>query len=142
MADTASPREVFERVLAGVTGRRWDELPDLYAEDTVVEHPYAMPKPSRLEGREAIRRHFAAGARLPLEMSARNVVIHETADPEVIVGEFDYVGRVTTTGRTFTFSNIFVMRVRDGQIVTSRDYHNHFALAEATGNAPALFTGA
>lgn len=48
-----------------------------------------------------------------------------------IVAEFDYHGRVTTTRRTFTASNIFVLRVRDGRIVSSRDYHNHHVLADA-----------
>lgn len=136
MSQSASPRVVFERLLDGVTGKKWDELPDLYAEDAVVEHPYAIPAPTRLEGREQIRKHFAGAAGMPLEMWARNVVVHDTIDPEVIIAEFDYQGRATTTGRTFTFANIFVLTVRDGQIVTSRDYHNHRALAEAFGESP------
>src|SRR5436309_2020803 len=66
MPASATPREVFDRLLRGVTGRQWDTLPDLYAEDTVVEHPMALPVPTRLEGREAIRQHFAAARGLPL----------------------------------------------------------------------------
>lgn len=138
MAAATSPREVFERLLAGITGRQWDDLPGLYAVDTVVEHPFAMPRPARMEGREALRRHFAGAAKLPLEMTARDIVVHETADPEVIVGEYVYDGRVTTTGRAFTVANIFVMRIRDGQIVTSRDYHNHAALIQAAGDLPEI----
>src|SRR4051794_12592749 len=98
MAAAVRPHDVFERLIAGITGKNWDDLPDLYAEDTVVEHPFAMPEPTRLEGREALRRHFARAAKLPLEMTARDIVVHETADPEVIVGEFVYDGHVTTTG--------------------------------------------
>lgn len=135
MSETASPRAVFERLIGGVTARRWDEIPALYAENTVVAHPFAAPEPTRLEGREQVRKHFASAAGMPLELRADNIVVHETSDPEVIVGEFDYHGRVTTTGRTFTASNIFVLRVRDGQIVSSRDYHNHRVLAEALGTA-------
>jgi ketosteroid isomerase-like protein len=66
------------------------------------------------------------------------VVVHETTDPEVIVAEFDYDGRITTTGRTFTIRNIFVLRVRDGLIVESRDYANHLVLADALGRLPAM----
>ncbi|HEX6469675.1 MAG TPA: nuclear transport factor 2 family protein [Streptosporangiaceae bacterium] len=128
--DAAGPREVFERLIGGINGRQWDRLADLYAEDAVVEHPFALPRPARLDGRQAIRRHFAAGSRLPLELRARDIVVHETTDPEVIIGEYVYDGLVTTTGRTFTISNVQVMRVRGGLIVTSRDYHNHAALAE------------
>jgi ketosteroid isomerase-like protein len=136
-----TPRTVVTQLIAGVTGRAWDDLPNLYAEDAVVDFPFALPAPLRLTGREQIRAHFAAAATLPLEMAARNVVVHETAEPEVVVAEFDYDGRVTATGRAFTFSNIMVVRVRDGKIVASRDYHNHAQLASAIpgphGSAPA-----
>jgi ketosteroid isomerase-like protein len=129
----ASPTEVFHRVLAGVTGRRWAELPDLYAEDTVVEHPFAVPHGTVMRGREALRKHFAAGGELGLTMTAEDVVVHQTTDPEVVAGEFTYRGTVDATGTPFTVRNIFVMRVRDGLIVESRDYHDHLSLAAATG---------
>jgi ketosteroid isomerase-like protein len=138
MSQPASPREVFDRLVNGVTGRKWAELPNLYAEDAVVIHPFAVTSAARLDGREQIRQHFAAGAAMPLEMQASNIVIHETGDPEVIIAEFDYHGRVTTTGRTFTVHNIFVLRVRDGLIVASRDYVDHLALAAAFDRVPQL----
>jgi ketosteroid isomerase-like protein len=131
------PREVFERLIDGTTNRRWDELPELYAEDAVVVHPFATPD-EPLIGREALRRHFAAGATMDLEMASRNIVVHETTDPEVIIAEFEYVGRVTTTGREFTVPNIFVIRVRDGLIIESRDYADHLTFAATTGRLPEL----
>jgi ketosteroid isomerase-like protein len=127
----ATPRAVFEHLLAAITSRRWAELPDLYAEDTVVEQPFQLPAPLRLEGRAQLRDHFAAATSLPIELAARNVVVHETLDPEVVVGEFDYDVHVPTSGRRFSVANIIVMRVRNGQIVASRDYHNHAILADA-----------
>lgn len=132
-----TPREVFERLVDGVAGGRWDELPGMYAEDTVVVHPFAKP-PEPLVGREALRRHFAAGAGMGLEMTVRDLVVHETADPEVVVGEFAYEGRVLATGRRFRVPNVFVLRVRDGLIVESRDYADHLAMAAATGRLPSL----
>ena len=59
--------------------------------------------------------------------------MHETTDPEVVIGEFTYVGRVIATGRRFTVPNVFVWRVRDGLIVEARDYADHVAFAAATG---------
>ncbi|MGI5227827.1 nuclear transport factor 2 family protein [Actinoallomurus sp. CA-142502] len=132
-----TPREVFERVIDGVTHGRWDELPALYAEDAFVIHPFA-PAGEPLTGREALRRHFAAGAGLGVTMTARDVVVHETGDPEVVIGEFAYEGTVTATGRRFTVPNVFVLRVRDGLIVESRDYADHVAFAAATGRLGAL----
>ena len=131
----ADPIDVVTALIDGVTGRRWDELPDLYAQDAYVVHPMQPPVPEPIVGREGIRRHFARAAQLPLRMQARNVLVHRTADPEVVIAEFDYVGRVTTTGRSFDVRNIFVVRVRDGQIVESRDYANHAALAAAMSGA-------
>jgi ketosteroid isomerase-like protein len=129
MTPILAPRDVLVRVIDGVTGRRWDELPDLYAIDTVVTHPLGRTPP--LRGREALRTHFAAASELPLEMRADELVVHETADPEVVIGEFVYRGRNTATDHAFAVRNVFVMRVRDGEIVESRDYADHHAFAAA-----------
>jgi ketosteroid isomerase-like protein len=75
---------------------------------------------------------------MPLRLQARNLVVHETSDPEVVVAEWDYDGLVTTANRPFRVSSIQVSRVRNGQIVASRDYHNHLVLADVLGQLPAL----
>lgn len=137
MSEPASPRDVLERLIRGISEGRWQELGDLYAEDAVVDYPFALPGgPARLEGRPVIQRYFAAVARSPLKLTAHNVVVHETTDPEVVIAEWDYDMSVTTTGGSFWVANIQVSRVRAGQIVTSRDYHNHSVLAEAVAQRP------
>jgi ketosteroid isomerase-like protein len=133
---TATPRDVLHHLIRGVVERRWDELPGLYSADAVVEHPHHIPAPTRLCGREQLREHFARAERLPLRLSAEHLVVHETTDPEVIIAEFDYHGEVTSTGRTFTIHNIFVLRIRDGLIVQARDYADHFTFAQALGRLP------
>lgn len=125
------PREVVQRLIEGVTQREWGALPGLYADDAVVEQPFAIPAPIRLVGREQLRAHFQAASRAPFELRATNVVFHDSDDPEVVIVEYEYEGRVTSTGHSFRVANIQVVRVRDGQIVGSRDYHNHQALADA-----------
>jgi uncharacterized protein len=138
MSEPTSPRSVLESLLQGISDRKWNDLADLYAKDAVVEMPFAPSSPTRLEGREAIRAHFAAAAGGPLRVEASNVVVHDTGDPEVVIAEFDYDGQVATTGRSFRVSNIQVLRVRNGQIVASRDYHNHLAIAAALGQLQEL----
>jgi uncharacterized protein len=93
---------------------------------------------TRLNGSEAIKKYFAAISAYPLKLKMRNMVVHETLDPEVVVAEWDYDGLVTTTGHTFGVSNITVTRVRNGKIVVSRDYHNHAVLAGVMGRLPSL----
>jgi ketosteroid isomerase-like protein len=138
MSEPTSPRRVLDRLLDGIAHRRWHELHELYAQDALIEYPFALPAPMRLVGREAIRAYFAGVAQHPLELRARNIVMHEAHAPGVIVAEWDYEGLVTTTGRSFQVSNIQISTVCDGLIVMSRDYHNHAALAAAVGRLNAV----
>jgi ketosteroid isomerase-like protein len=133
-----SPSEVLETLMQGIADQAWQKLHELYAEDTVVEHPFALPVPRRTEGREAIRKHFADFAAAPLKLKVCNMIVRQTVDPEVAVAEWDYDGVMTTTGRTFRVSNVQVSRVRDGRIVASRDYHNHAFMAAVMGRLPSL----
>ena len=125
-------------LMQGISDERWLELEGLYAENAVVEYPFALPVPVRLDGLDAIRRYFAAAAAFPLRLRTRNLVVHDTDDPEVVVAEWDYEGLVTTTGRSFRVSNIQVSTIREGKIVASRDYHNHVILADVMGRLPSL----
>ena len=127
----STARDVFTQLITGISAGRWTDLARLYAADAVVEQPFFPGAPHRLDGREEVAAHFAAAAEMPLELRATNVVVHETTDPGTIIAEFDYVGRVTTTGHTFRVANIQVVHTRDGVIAATRDYHDHPRLAQA-----------
>jgi uncharacterized protein len=133
-----TPREVFETLSARFSSGSWDRIAGLYAEDAVAEIPFALPVPERIEGRAELHRRFTMLAAGTIDLKAENVRVHETADPEVVVAEFDYRGYAHTTGRSFRIANIQVLRIRDGLIRSTRDYHDHAALAVATGSTPAL----
>ncbi|WP_371674976.1 nuclear transport factor 2 family protein [Streptomyces sp. NBC_01276] len=139
MSEALSPREVFQKLIEGIGAGRYTELAEFYAEDAVVETVLAPVGPRRVEGRAALAERFArVAASSPLELTPANVVVRETDDAEVIVAEFDYHVYHRVTGRSFEAANIQVLRVRDGLIVSSRDYHDHLALAVAGGNLPEL----
>jgi ketosteroid isomerase-like protein len=138
----ASPREVFEHQRRAMHAHAWGELSELYAEDAIVDLPFNLPEPLRLQGREQLHARFVAAERLPLELEMLNLVVRETSDPEVIVAEFDYHGRMTDSGREFTAANVIIMRVRDGRIISSRDYHNHAVMMQVLGNVPELTSAA
>ncbi|GAA4542489.1 nuclear transport factor 2 family protein [Amycolatopsis samaneae] len=124
-------RQVFDRFLAASVENRWDDLADLYAEDTVVELPFTVPGVPRLtRGREALRTRFKAAAEVRRLTKAENVVVHETTDPAVIIAEFDLHNEVLADGAGFTSSYAMVLTVRDGRIVHSRDYIDTAASAE------------
>lgn len=134
MLATTSPREVFEALIGRISAAQWEELAELYAEDAVAEIPFALPGPDRVEGREQLRARFAAAAGGLLRLHVSNVVVHETADPEVIIAEFDYHGQISITGRSFDAANVQVLRIRNGLIVHTRDFHHHLAFAAAGGH--------
>lgn len=132
-----SPEDVLHRLLALIAAGAWDDLPSLYAEDALVEQPFAAPAPVALRGRAAIAAHFAAASRAPFDIVPRNVRVHPARDPELVVAEFDYDLRHRATGRVSTVANVQLLRVRDGRIVHSRDYHDHRAIAAAAPPPPA-----
>jgi uncharacterized protein len=133
-----SPGEVVEALMQGISAGAWKELHAWFSDDAVVEYPFALPSPTRLDGIEAIKKYFAAISVYPMKLTMRDMAVHETSDPEVVVAEWNYDGLVTTTGRAFRVSNITVTRVRNGKIVASRDYHNHAILADVMGRLPSL----
>jgi uncharacterized protein len=109
---------------------------DQLADDVVIETPFAPPgRPRRVRGREQWLAIAAPGrAALPARFEeCRNVVVHETADPEVIVVEYELAGTVTTTRQPASAAFIGVLRVRDGKIVHWREYQDTFAIVQALG---------
>ncbi|MEJ3745084.1 nuclear transport factor 2 family protein [Actinomycetes bacterium KLBMP 9797] len=123
-----SPQETFLALVHGVAEGRWDELPELYAEETHVVHPFDPDRSPALRSRDELREHFRPSGP-PLRRRPANITIHQTADPEVIVAEFEYQGTMPSSGEPFALPAIFVLRVRDGEIVSSRDYFDHATAA-------------
>lgn len=93
--------------------------------------PYAFGAvPDRIGGAAAVRAHFGRADQVPFVLRARDIVVHETTDPELVVSEWDYEVSAKATGRTVTAANVQLLRVRDGLIVWSKDFHDHRAPAE------------
>jgi ketosteroid isomerase-like protein len=126
----ATPTEVFHQLLSGITEGRFAELAGLYEEDAVVDQPFALPEPVRLVGREALRAHFNSPAAGGIKLTASDIVVHRTDDPEVVVVEWDYA--INGAGK---LANVQFLRVRDGLIVSTRDYHNHAAIGSLASAA-------
>jgi uncharacterized protein len=139
MAKPRSPREVFLALVTGIAEGNPDGLPELYAEQIDVSHPFDPLHGAPLRSREELRKQLERLAASPRpRRTVGNVTIHETTDPEVIVAEFEYQG-TTDAGQDYALPAIFVMRVRNGEIVSSRDYHDHLASARVRGQLGELF---
>lgn len=129
------PREVLERLRQRLEADDKQAFADLLAADGVVEWPFTPPGvPERVVGRDAMRSFLArAGAANRLRYEQVDFDVHDTQDPEVIVAEMRVRGTNVETGSPFRLRAIAVMRARDGEIVSYRDYIDPLALARVTG---------
>lgn len=132
----AGPRELFGRFQQLVLSNDPSALGQLSAGDVIIEAPFAPPgQPRRFDGRD----QFLAWARPRQEAfpgrfeEFRNVIIHDTTDPHVIVAEYELCGTVTTTGQRACASFIAVLQARDGKITRWREYQDTLRLAAALG---------
>ena len=138
---SAEPREIFALMQQRWLGNKIPEFDSLLADDAIVELPFAPPgRPRRFTGRAEFLAFAQAGrAALPVRFEeCRELAVHDTADPEVIVAEYELAGTVTTTGRRATAPFIGVLKVRDGKIKAWREYQDAVAIAHALGQLPAL----
>ena len=135
------PRELLAAFHQAMVDMSADDLAGLHAEDAVYEFPLLTPgRPERYTSREEIRRGFgAAWAAAPVHVERiTDVVVHETADPGVIIAEQRAAARITETGRPFSLPFLLVMRVRGGLIVHVRDYADALRGALETGRLTAV----
>src|SRR3954470_20981069 len=102
MNQPTAPGDVVRAVAAGVSrlvaggldqqqlDAQLDELANLYAEHTDVRHPFAPFGDTPLLTRDDLRRHFADGPARTVgaeRFEPADTVVHETADPEVVIVE-------------------------------------------------------
>jgi ketosteroid isomerase-like protein len=116
-----TPASVVRAVIDGMVAGQFEELHRFYAIDTIVTHPFSAGSRA-LRSRDDVAKHFASAAAVQARLPAgevANLVIHETVDPEVVIAEVAYLWRLPEQMRV---GCIFVVRVRNGQIVKSRDY--------------------
>ena len=126
-------REIVEQVLRAGREVDVDGLVDLMAPDGCIEWPFRPAGvPGKLRGREEIRAFLTEAAKGFVRFTEfRDVVLHETADPEVVIVEYNAVGTVLDTGAPFRQTVIAVFRVRNDLVLSYRDYINPLPLAEA-----------
>ncbi|MFD3583351.1 nuclear transport factor 2 family protein [Streptomyces sp. NPDC058683] len=131
---TRTPREVLALYRQAMRDKSADDLADLYAVDAVHEFPFTSPGfPARYDGREEIRTGYrAAWGASPVRVTEiKEVAVHETADPEVIVAEQTVVAGPPTGGTGFDIPGLLVLRVRGGRLVRVRDYMDGYGVARA-----------
>jgi ketosteroid isomerase-like protein len=134
-------RQTAEQFLRATLSPDPGDMADFYAPEVVIEMPFAVAGlyPARIETtREELRARFRAGAAVRRYRELRDVIIHETADPGVVIAEYRLDGELTESADPFSLRFVMVMTIRDGQIVHTRDYTDPIAGARVLGRVPQL----
>jgi ketosteroid isomerase-like protein len=130
----AGPVAAFERFRDSMLSGSWTGLESMLADDGVVEAPFAPPgAPRRFVGREAflasVGSQRAALAERIRFTAVRDVVVHETTDPELAVIEYEVEAVRIADGSVAAAPFAVVVRVRDGRIALWREYQDPAAMA-------------
>ncbi|GAA2317541.1 hypothetical protein GCM10010149_82310 [Nonomuraea roseoviolacea subsp. roseoviolacea] len=130
---TETPQDLFARFQQNVLAGRPALDEEMLADDVVVEQPFASAGRRRTEGRAEVAAMTRAGREaLPVVFEEfLDVRIHETADPEVIIAEYQMAATMPVTGRRGQAHFVVVLRAREGRIVHWREYQDRPAIAEA-----------
>jgi len=123
-----------------------DDLADLFAADAAYEFPFLAPQrgTDRYDGRDAIRAGFShvwGSLPAPPVTGFRDVRVHDTTDPEVVIAELEFAAIDHRTGRSFNSRSLLVLRGRDGEIQHVRDYADVLRVAKGLGRLTELLEG-
>ncbi|MFB8182416.1 nuclear transport factor 2 family protein [Streptomyces sp. NPDC055966] len=126
-----SPEQLYRHSLRLLLDKDIDAWTALWAEDGVMEFPFAPPGwPRRLEGRDAIAAYMSG---YPDHIDLHDfpdLRIHRTTDVRTVVAEMRGLGLLVETGAPFDMTYIAVVTVREGQFTSYRDYWNPLAVQQ------------
>lgn len=139
--ETMTPRELVDHALELLRAHEMAAFAGLWAEDGLLEFPFAAPGyPAQVQGRAALAEYLRGYPDILNIEQIPEPVLHQSVDPEVIIAEFEATGTVVATSAPYRMRYIAVITVHDNHIQTYRDYWSPLAAAEAMGGAEQLAT--
>ena len=118
--------DVVRTMFAKLSGKEWDAMAERFAEDIEFElgyPPEGMPMP--VQGRATMQEFvssFMGGMFDPFTIEV--TATYPGADGETLVAEYASNGIVKHNGNTYANRYVGIFRLRDGEIVTWREYFN------------------
>jgi ketosteroid isomerase-like protein len=142
MNDSTAARtaEALLREHLALVTRDTDRWLELFADDAVVEFPYApsLGRASRLEGKAAIGDYFRAASAEFLDLAFRDVRVYRTTDAGVVLAEGHGTARIASTGKIYEQDYVVVLHAEGGLITRYREYWNVIPAIEAFGGMEAI----
>lgn len=144
-SDDARPASIptlLQSYLALYAQQRWDEWIDLWADDGVLEFPFAPAgRKSRYAGKTEILAYMKAtaarmGARIKSE-GLEYFTVRPLEDPSAACLEMAVRGRLLETGAPYRQTYISIIETRGGKISLYREYWNPLVSIDANGGREA-----
>jgi len=131
-AQASRPRETFVRAVQLLSDHDMLGFANLWAQDGTMDFPFAVgDQPRHLEGREAVVEYLRHYTDMVDVRDSVVHVIHDTADPDTIVVEWESSGVVVATARPYRMPYVAVITVGAEGIVSYRDYWSVAAVTDA-----------
>lgn len=106
---------------------------DAFAVNGTVEFPFGPPSRISPRGRAEIREYARELAKSVRFTTITRQTRHETADPDVLIAEWEVQGVVLATGATCLVKHVSVLKAGGDGVEQFRDYRSRPVLEEATG---------
>ncbi len=99
---------------------------DLFAEDAVVEFPYAsaLGSPERFEGKSAIYNRMKDALVQMQNLIFTNIRAYQTLNPNILFAEVHGEATIVATGHLYQQDYVMRLETKDGKIVHYREYWN------------------
>jgi uncharacterized protein len=112
----------------------WDAWAQLWAEDGLLEFPYAPEgKPSTYHGRAAILAYMKSAAGSFSIDSVEGHKVHTMTDPTVACVEISITGTMSGSGAPYNQRYVIIFETVDGQIKHYCEYWNPLVVMKAYG---------
>jgi len=127
-------QQAFKDHLSYLSAGKIREWVDLFSDDGVLEFPYGPSSfPDKVTGKEAL---FDYMQNFPkhFKVAFVNLYFHPTADPNLVIAEFESEGVAITTGKPYNQKYISVVKTTDdGKITSYVDFWNPMIAMESLG---------
>ena len=125
---------IGSRLVAGA-----DSMFDMFADDAVMEFPFAPSTvPKRVVGKPAIVEYVNTLAGQFTFERFGEPSVQTTADPDLVVAEFEALGRHNATGEIYDQHYVSFIHTRGSYIVHYREYWNPLVFLRALHGSAAV----
>ena len=129
---------VFRKAIGTRLAAGADSMFDMFTNDVIVEFPFAPPNVPKRLGKAAVVEYINDIASQFTFASFSEPSVHRTADADLVIVEFQIIGRNNATGEDYNSFFVSLIRTQGGYIVHYREYQNTLALLQAVRGSEAV----